>query len=98
MPNVAKILLFQKPLPAPIHTAEQRITLTIGKERYAMTIHTKIERVTRQPVDRPSPGFQFSLETIQNTTSRVARVGAQAPDVASRAGKTRKKADGSRLE
>ena len=98
MPNVAKILLFQKPLPAPIHTAEQNITFTIGKERYTMTIHAKIERITAPPVDRPSPGFQCNPETIQNTTSRVARVGAQAPDVASRAGKTRKKADGSRLD
>jgi len=92
MPNVAKILLFQKPLPVPIHSVEQNITLTIGKERYAMTIHTKIERVTRQPVDRPSPDFERSPETIQNTTSTVPTVDAHAPDVARRAGKTRKKA------
>jgi hypothetical protein len=92
MPNVAKLLLFQKPLPAPVHTAEQNITLTIGKERYAITIHTKIERVTAQPVDRPSPDFQRSPETMQNTTATVARVGAQAPDVAPRAGKTGNKA------
>ena len=36
MPNVAKLLLFPK--PAPIDTGEQSITLSIGKERYAMTI------------------------------------------------------------
>jgi hypothetical protein len=70
MPNVAKLLLFQKPLPAPIHTVEQHITLTIGKERYAMTIHSKIERVTAQPVDRPSPAFPRSPETLQNPTRR----------------------------
>jgi hypothetical protein len=92
MPNVAKLLLFPKPLPAPIQTVEQNITLTIGKERYAMTIHTKIERVTAQPVDRPSPDFQHSPEIMQNTTSSVAAVDAQAPDVAPRVGKTSKKA------
>ena len=158
MSDVAKLLFFPKPAPAPIYTVERIITLSIGSERYAMTMQTKIERVTAQPMGKPSldfqrdrelesrklapaqqrgdpdaertagpeprtPGAELSLggnaapppasraphgsaaeantaraksETMQNTTSNapepVATVGAQAPDVAPRAGKTSKKA------
>jgi hypothetical protein len=63
MPNVPKLLLFPKPSPATIHIVRQNITFRIGKETYAMTIHTKIERATAQPVDTPSPDFQRDRES-----------------------------------
>ena len=92
MPNVAKLLLFQKPLPAPVHTAKQNITLTIGKERYAMTIHTKIERVTAQPMGRPPPDFPVQPGNHAEHHRDGSQGCPHAPDVAPRAGKTRNKA------
>lgn len=62
MPNVAKLLLFPKPAPPQIHRVEHAITLSIGSERYAMTIQAKIERVTTRPMDKPSPEFQHGRE------------------------------------
>jgi hypothetical protein len=62
MPNVAKLLLFPKPAPAPIETVEHTITLSFGAETYAMTIHAKIQRVPTQPRDRPSPDFERARE------------------------------------
>jgi hypothetical protein len=57
--EMSKLLLFPKPkpAPAPIHTVEQIITISIGSEKYAMTIQAKIERVTAPPMDKPSPDF-----------------------------------------
>ena len=56
---MSKLLLFPKlsPAPAPIHTIERIITISIGSERYAMTIQAKIERVSAPPMDKPLPDF-----------------------------------------
>jgi hypothetical protein len=62
MPNVAKLLLFPKPAPPQIHRVEHAITLSIGSERYAITIQAKIERVTTRPMDKSSPEFQHGRE------------------------------------
>jgi hypothetical protein len=62
MPNVAKLLLFPKPASPQIHCVEHAITLSIGSERYAITIQAKIERVTTRPMDKPSPEFQHGRE------------------------------------
>ena len=85
MPNVAKLLLFPK--PAPLDTFEHTITLCFGADTYAMTIHAEIERVTALPMDIPPPDFECGREL-----GPVATVGAPAPDVAARVGKTSKKA------
>jgi hypothetical protein len=62
MPNMAILLFFPKPVPAPIHTVKQTITLSCGAVSYAMTIHAQIQRVTAQPMDRSSPDFQHVRE------------------------------------
>jgi len=79
MPNVAKLLLFPKPSPTPIHIVRQSITLTIGKERYMMTIHTKIEGVTSQPVDRPSPDSQGDPELESRKLESASQDGDPVP-------------------
>jgi hypothetical protein len=61
MSNVSKLLLFPKPKPAPspapIHTLERIITISIGSDRYAVTIQTQIERITARPMDQSSADF-----------------------------------------
>src|ERR1017187_10835496 len=61
MSNVSKLLLFPTPRPAPstapIHTLERIITISIGSDRYAVTIQAQIERIPARPMDQPSADF-----------------------------------------
>jgi hypothetical protein len=75
MPNMAKLLLFPKPVPAPIHTVKQTITLSCGAETYTMTIHAQVQRVTAQPTDRSSPDFQHGRELESGKLAPAAQGG-----------------------
>jgi hypothetical protein len=78
MPNVAKLLLFPKPAPPQIHRVEHAITLSIGSERYAMTIQAKIERVTTRPIYNPVPAPQGGDPDADRTSGPADGSAAEA--------------------
>jgi hypothetical protein len=83
----AKLLEFhdppKKPAPAKVTPADLGgVKVSIARQTFTLRLRATIES---------RPDFQRSPETMQNTTSTVAKVGAQSPDVAPRAGKTGKK-------
>jgi hypothetical protein len=90
----AKLLEFhdprKKPAPAKVTPVDLGgVRVSIGRQTFTLRLRATIES---REVDRSSPDFQRSPETMEDTTSTVAKVGAQLPDVTPRAGKTGKKA------